>query len=164
MKYLMVKSNNLEVIGMYEADAPRVGGVVVESDGANIPVAHVPLQDGIDPRYAKVHFENGSYSITDGRTYLNTKALRLDFAEKIIDEFLAGNEAQGVSSAISYGLVDGLSTIILALKLGLIETALFGIKNIPQEARDGVYITDAKLLYFANQMEGFLGLPMSTSV
>lgn len=159
MKYLIVRKDTLEVVGTYEASQPDLGRVV-----ASFEMVHVPVPENLDPKHAGISRNGNSFSAYDARTYRSTTSDRIEFGEKIIKDFLDQNEAAGVSEEMSYVLVQAFLPIIMCLKIGTLGTALHAIKNIPVEARDGVLISDAKLLHFANEIESFLGLPLSTSV
>jgi len=159
MKYVIVKVSTLEIMGTYEAASPDLGRLV-----ADFEMVHVPLPNGLDARHARIQMNGNSYTAVDGRTYRSTSSDRIEFGEKLIKDFLDQNEQLNAPGDVSLALVQGFIPIIICLKIGTLATALHAIKSIPVEARDGVLISDEKLLYFANEIEKFLGLPLSETV
>ena len=159
MKFLIVKKETLEVMGMYESDHPDTGKII-----ADFEMEHVPVPDGLDPRHAIIQQSNNSYTAVDSRTYRSSHNERIEFGEKLIKDFMAANNAAGMSEQVSYQVTVALLPMIVMLKIGSLPTALYGIKNIPDSMIDGVFVTEQKLLYFANEIEKFLGLPLSVTV
>jgi hypothetical protein len=159
MKYIIVKKDSLEIIGAYEASQPDLNRIT-----ASFEMVHVPLPDGLDEKHAKVEKNGNSYTASDTRSYVSSHSDRIEFGEKMIKDFMTANHLGGISEQVSYTIIQALLPIIVCLKIGSLATALYAIKSIPQNQRDGVYITDAKLLFFANSIEAFLGLPLSESV
>jgi hypothetical protein len=159
MKYLIVKKDSLEIIGAYEASQPDLNRIT-----ASFEMVHVVLPDGLDAKFAKVTQSGNNYTASDARSYVSSHSDRIEFGEKMIKDFMTANQESGISEQVSYQIIQGLLPIIVCLKIGSLATALYAIKSIPVEMRDGVYVSDAKLLYFANAIESFLGLPLSTSV
>lgn len=158
-KFLMVKEGTLEPMGYYEADA--VDQSRISSDQT---ILHVEIPSQVEPRFAKAIMQNGQLTVVSSRTYSATAIEREEFGAKLIREFMAGNQAGGISAAASYQVLVAMLPIVVCLRIGALESALYAIKGIPQEARDGVYVSDAKLLAYCNAIESFLGISLSTSV
>lgn len=68
-----------------------------------------------------------------------------------------GAKAEGMTSAIRLALVDTAACLIG----GFLTDAISSARAIPPERKDPKYITDAMLLTFINEIETYLGTPLS---
>lgn len=73
---------------------------------------------------------------------------------------LLGARSDNMTGAIRLALVDTAACLIG----GFLTDAIAAVRAIPPEQKDAKYITDAMLLAFINEIETYLGLPLSGSL
>lgn len=89
----------------------------------------------------------------------------LAFGAALLKEFTVQNVLMGISADQMTGdVLSAMSKTILAINTTSLKDAIKEAKAIPEEAKDGKYVTDARLLSFINKIETFLGLPLSTDM
>lgn len=71
-----------------------------------------------------------------------------------------GAKADGMTSAIRLALSDTAAALIG----GFLTDSIAEARAIPEERKDPKYITDVMLLQFINEIETYLGLPLSGSL
>jgi hypothetical protein len=86
------------------------------------------------------------------------------FGQRVIENFIIGNLALGITAEQSGPVIDSMSGIDSALRAGALELSMMRIKQLPAESKDSTFVTDARLLEGLNQIEEFLGLPLSETL
>lgn len=87
------------------------------------------------------------------------------FGLSIIDQFAAENILLGITQAgMTNQVRKNTAQVIAALSTGSLYDAIYEARQIPAEAKDPVFVTDARLLTFVNIIEEYLGAPKSTSL
>jgi hypothetical protein len=89
----------------------------------------------------------------------------IDFGEKITLDFTTENVLLGIAqdNMTSY-VLERMSGVLAALQTGSLYDAIAKAKSIPVSSYDIKYITAARLLKFVNNIESYLGRPLSTSL
>lgn len=87
------------------------------------------------------------------------------FGQALRDRFVKENILLGITQANMTNIVrKRLKEVTDAIKDGGLKDAIYEIRQIPVENRDGVFVSDARLLKYVNLIEEFLGLPLSTEL
>lgn len=86
----------------------------------------------------------------------------VNFGKGLLKEFTVQNIMMGITADNMTGTVlDSMTSVIVAINNASLKDAIVKAKSIPEEAKDGKYITDARLLSFINKIETYLGIPLS---
>jgi len=89
----------------------------------------------------------------------------MKFGKELLVKFAAGNVLLGITQAGMTGSVrKTMLQVISAVETGSLYDAISEAKAIPLEAKDEVFITDARILDFVNRIEAYLGIPLSESL
>ena len=84
------------------------------------------------------------------------------FGQQLIKDFVEENVAMGITKDdMSEAVLDAMEKVEAAVRTGSLYVAIKRIREIPTEAKDAKYITDARLLEFINKIEEFLGTTIS---
>jgi hypothetical protein len=99
------------------------------------------------------------------RNVKNKIKAAIDFGEKIALDFTTENVLLGITqdNMTSY-VLERMSGVLAALQTGSLYDAIAKAKSIPVSSYDIKYITAARLLKFVNNIESYLGRPLSTSL
>lgn len=140
---------------------------------------HVEIPEGIDHRALTVSWDENDQPvigqdneklaqvIADEQKAAIEKVLSdaIGFGNKLIKEITLENMALGITQAGKTGQVrKALTEALLALQTGSLYDAIIELKAIPAEAKDEVFVTDARLLQAVNKIEAYLGLGLSESL
>lgn len=89
----------------------------------------------------------------------------ISFGNKLITEMAAENILLGITQAGKTNSVrKALAEVINALQTGSLYDAIVEARLIPDDKKDLVFITNARLLVFINKIETYLNLPLSLSL
>lgn len=133
-------------------------------DGTVTLYYSVPLTE---EQQAAIQLADVSFVDNDPFEYIKRNILipARSFGNDIIDDFAAENILLGITQA---GLTNHIRKtcreVTDALRSGSLYDALYEVRQIPAEAKDSTFLTDARLLAFVNKIEAYLGLPLSTSL
>lgn len=87
------------------------------------------------------------------------------FGQTVMDEFIASNVLLGITQ---YGKTShvrkAMREVQDALTSGSLYDAMVEIRAIPVELRDPMFLSDARMLEAINRIEGYLGMPKSTTL
>ena len=87
------------------------------------------------------------------------------FGDRMVNVFAAENIVLGITADGKTGEVLGkMEGVIAALSTGSLYEAIARAKAIPSSQYDSKYVTAARLLSFVNKIEGYLNIPLSTSL
>jgi hypothetical protein len=86
------------------------------------------------------------------------------FGEEMVATFSIENSAMGITAQESMTLLSVLGGVLTALSNGYLETAIARVKALNPQDFDGVYITEARLLLYINDIENYLGITPSESL
>lgn len=84
------------------------------------------------------------------------------FGKQLIEDFTVENTMLGIAQSepsVAASLMINTEAIMKALETGSLYVAIAGIKALPVEAFDGIYLTAARALDFRNKIHVFLNLP-----
>jgi hypothetical protein len=88
-----------------------------------------------------------------------------NFGQDIINQVITENITLGITQA---GMTTFVRNVLRdateCLFTGSLYDAITVLKATPEENKDGVYITDARLLYIVNKIELYLGRPLSETL
>ena len=94
-----------------------------------------------------------------------TIAKATTFGTGLIRKFAAENVLLGITQANMTATVRrNLAEVIACLQTGSLYDAIAQVKAVPAENKDATFITDVRLLKFCNDIERYLGIPLSTSL
>lgn len=174
--YVIYDMSTLRVMGIYSAESAQSEGVA--SEGRTLRHARVPV--GVDIAFSHPEQVEGEWvavtnpdappptpvpspdmvAITEG---LVKNAI--DFGWQVLVQFAAENVRMGVTQAgKTKHIRETLQSVILCLLSGSLYDAIAEAKAVPDEAKDPVFLTNARLLAFVNKIEAHLGLAASTSL
>ena len=89
----------------------------------------------------------------------------ISFGQELITTFAAENIGMGITQT---GMTTPVRTvtadIVSALATGSLYDAITAAKAIPIESYDSTFVTAARLLLFVNEIETYLGIPLSTEL
>lgn len=163
MKFLVVEADSFVPYAVYEASAAKPEDYQVEGK----TFLHCQLQAGANPSYCNIINDNGTWKATpkiDAFSIGQILAKNEEYAKGLLAEFAAENKLLGITDAQTATLIENHSFLIQAVKMGYFPTAIYMIKNMPSEKKDGTFVTDARLLKIVNKLESFSGLPQSSSL
>lgn len=87
------------------------------------------------------------------------------YGSGLMTKFAAENVLLGITQEGKTGeILDKLSHVMSALQAGSLYEAISRVKAIPVEDYDTKYITAARLLSFINEIEVYLGIPISETL
>lgn len=89
----------------------------------------------------------------------------MKFGQQLMTQFAAENIILGIIEAGMTKIVrQNLSEVVGALITGSLYDAINELKNIPENKKDTVFITNERLLIFVNKIEKYLNLPLSENL
>ena len=89
----------------------------------------------------------------------------IQFGSNLVVKIVAQNRVMGISGiSTEDAIVTLLTPVLVALQAGSLEVAISRIKAIPPANYDATFVTAARLLAVVNQIETFLGIPLSASL
>lgn len=89
----------------------------------------------------------------------------IDFGSMLLKQFSAENVLLGITQYGKTGeVLTKLSSVMSATIAGSLYEAIVRIKAIPPEDYDSIFVTDARLLKFVNQIESYLGITISAAL
>jgi hypothetical protein len=92
-------------------------------------------------------------------------AQAIKFGNDCTIKFATENVLLGITQANMTNTVRRvLSQVLGALSTGSLYDAIYEIRQIPAEDKDEVFITDARLLTYINDIEDYLGIERSTQL
>ena len=92
-------------------------------------------------------------------------AIAISTGQRLVREFIEENIILGITEAGKTKAVrKAMSEVISCLYTGAFFDAIDELRSIPAELKDGVFISDARILTYINKIEEFCGLPLSESV
>lgn len=87
------------------------------------------------------------------------------FGNGLITKYAAENVMLGITQAGMTSTVRSRMTdVISAIQTGSLYDVIHEIKTFPEENKDAVFITNARLLLFCNKIEAYLGITLSTTL
>jgi len=85
--------------------------------------------------------------------------------QMLIRKFIEENIMLGITEAGKTKVVrQAMREVTDCLNTGALFDAIDELRSIPAELKDGVFISDARILSYINEIEEFSGLPLSESV
>jgi len=85
--------------------------------------------------------------------------------QELISQFIKENLMLGITEAGKTSIVrKAMGEVFTALQTGALLDAIAELRAIPAELKDGVFISDARILAYINKIEEFCGLPLSENV
>lgn len=163
MKFLICKSDSLVPVGVYEADA-------INPDAVSMPgvtLIHAEVQPGTNVSYCSVVYEDNKWKAkpkVDAAYISQILQKNEQFAAGVLAEFAAENKLMGITDAQTATFLTDNFPLVMAVKFGYFPTAIHMMKNMDPAKKDGVFITDERLLKIVNKLESFSGLPQSSSL
>ena len=89
----------------------------------------------------------------------------INFGQNVIIKFAAENVVLGVITAnMTQTLRNNTLQVLNALQIGALYDAIAEIRAIPEGNRDDTFLTDARMLQVINDIETYLGIPLSTEL
>lgn len=89
----------------------------------------------------------------------------ISFGQKLMSDFVTENVMLGITQAGKTKAVrQAFVEVMSALQTGSLYDAIDEAKLIPLEAKDPVFVTDARILSFVNKIETYLQIPLSESL
>ena len=89
----------------------------------------------------------------------------IEFGRYIMLEFMNENIGLGITvQGKTKDVRKAMAEVINALSVGALVDAISEIRLIPNQKKDGLFISDARMLYYINKIEAFAGLDLSKSV
>lgn len=164
-----------EVLGAYSSPAPDLSRL----DNGR-PLRHARVPTGVQIAFSKPQQINGEWvaveipgapppfappppdpvKLTEGAV-----AAAVAFGQQMLVRFAAENVRLGITQAGKTRQVrETLGDVVLCLLTGSLYDAMALVRAVPAEKKDDVFITDARLLSFINEIEAFLGMRKSTSL
>lgn len=96
---------------------------------------------------------------------LNKLSLSIQFGNDLIKSITIENMMMGITQdGMTSQVRKAMGEALMALMTGSLYDAIDELKAIPEDKKDGKYITDARLLAAINKIETFLGKPKSISL
>lgn len=87
------------------------------------------------------------------------------FGLSMIEDFSTENILLGITQAgMTNHVRKSASEIVDALHTGALYDAILEARAVPAEVKDPIFLSDARLLRLINQIEQFLGVPISPSL
>lgn len=175
MKIAILKRSDLSVQTIYEASAPNqaaYGGPW----GDDRQTIHVAIPNSIEARAAEFEWlDENNVNVTENAELkaqiqqedaLNaaTTAIgnAIKFGQSLITKFAAQNVLLGITQDGKTGeVLNKMSGVIVALQSGSLYEAIERAKAINPEDYDAKYITHDRIYAFINELEAYLGLPLS---
>lgn len=147
--------------GIYESEAPNPEAMQVSHQ-----TLHVPMMPGASAaNYQLVEVNGQLQAQPKGLDFAKIVKEAMEFGQSIIQIVSAENIMLGITQAGMTGTVRKRSQeIVLALMTGSLYDAMAEARALPPESKDGVFISDARLLAMINKIEDYLKLPRSTSL
>lgn len=92
-------------------------------------------------------------------------AIAISTGQRIVREFIEENIVLGITEAGKTKAVrKAMSEVVSCLYTGAFFDAIDELRSIPAELKDGVFISDARILQYINKIEEFCGIPLSENV
>lgn len=87
------------------------------------------------------------------------------FGESVIEDFTLQNMKLGITQdGKTNDVRKATSQVRSALTSGSLKDAILEIRGIPEEQKDGKYLTNTRLLQTINKLEAYMGLSLSESL
>lgn len=86
----------------------------------------------------------------------------IDFGNDLLKQFGAENISLGIiQSGKLRDVRIAMQDVSDCLRNGALTDALVAVREIPDESKDEVFLSNARLLSYVNKVESYLGLPLS---
>ncbi len=175
MKVIIVNKSNLSIASTYEASEPKqssYGGPW----GDPSQTMHVEVPAGMDSRALELALaEDGSLEITENAATKAALAQQdaiaslqraitsaMSFGQQLMTKFAAQNVMLGITQDGKTGeVLNKMAPVISALQSGSLYEAIARAKAIDPADYDTKYVTHARIYSFVNELEAYLGLPLS---
>jgi hypothetical protein len=110
--------------------------------------------------------EATNYTANQTKAEVSAKvAAALAFGQNLMNQFATENLIMGIDADDMVDTVlDVMAPVQTALQGGSLTSVIKRIKAVPTSSYDSKYVTAARLLSYCNQVESYLGLPLSTSL
>lgn len=127
------------------------------------------MYDGqlVESEMATIMTAEANYIDSDPFQYVLDTVIRpaRAFGQNLIDEFVAENVLLGITQVgLTSHVRKTMREVQDAVSSGSLYDAIVEIKSIPTEAKDPVFLSDARILKFINKIEAYLRIPLSTSL
>jgi hypothetical protein len=116
---------------------------------------------------ADIQLADVSFVDNDAFEYIRSNILvpARTFGQLLIDEFAAQNILLGITaSGLTNQVRKALGETTMCLLTGSLYDAIHEAKAIPQSSWDGTFINEARIIYFINRIESYLGIPLTTGL
>lgn len=127
-------------------------------DPSFVRVAAVEYQPAQPEKYRLVKKADADAKIAAAKAQAAIKAA-IDFGSELLVEFSTENVVMGITQdGMTKQVRQAMSEVISALQTGSLYDAIDEIGNVPENAKDGKYITDARLQEYRLKIEEYLGV------
>lgn len=108
----------------------------------------------------------GAHQVLIPKEYIRSvREAAMEFGAELMNVFIEENIEAGITSANMTNITrKRLKEVKDALITGSLKDAIYELRQIPLEDKDGIYINDVRILAVINKIEAYLGLPLSTEV
>jgi hypothetical protein len=158
-----------QTFGVFRADTQQIlstyssDNVNLEAVSVSFPVIHADIPAWVDPTRCKLIQIAGIWHAVTNVEYAVADAV--SFGQRLLIKFAAENVIMGITQdGMTTAVRHALSDVIQALQTGALYDAIASVRAIPQENYDAKYITAPRLLSFINNVEAYLGIPLSESL
>lgn len=120
-----------------------------------------------EQQQADIQLADVSFVDNDPLEYIRANVMvpARTFGQLLIDDFGAENILLGITQAgLTNQVRKTLTETTLCLLTGSLYDAIHEAREIPNEEKDGVFISDSRLLSFINRIESYLNIPLSTEL
>jgi len=126
-------------------------------DPSFVRVDAVEYQPAQPEKYRLVKKANADAEIAQAKVSQVVKAA-IDFGNQLMVEFATENVVMGITQdGMTKAVRQAMSEVTSALQTGSLHDAVDEIDSIPAEAKDGKYITDARLAEYKQKIQDYLG-------
>lgn len=108
-----------------------------------------------------------SHQVLTTREYVHSvRESAMIFGKKIIDDFVEENIMLGITQAnMTNSVRKILREVKDALTTGSLKDAIYELRQIPSDSKDGIFINNTRILAVINKLETYLEItPLSTEV
>lgn len=174
MKIVILNRSNLSVANKYGADAPNQGQYGGPWGDPSVTI-HVAIPSEIDDRAAEFAWVGDEVVVSESAVIKavaieketvivieTAVAAAIHFGQRMMIKFAAENVRLGITQDGQTGAVlNKMSSVMVALQSGSLYEAVTRAKAIPQDVYDVKYVTHNRVYAFINEIETYLGLPLS---
>lgn len=170
MKIAILNRSDLSVASFYDADAPNqasYGGRWADPT----QTIHVEIPEEINHLAAEFEWDNNEVVVSENSELAaieNVKVVEvairnaIAFGQKMMTKFAAQNVMLGITQDGQTGVVlDKMAPVMAALQSGSLYEAISRAQAIDSQEYDSKYVTHARIMSFVNEIEAYLGLPLS---